>query len=230
MRAHEKGRKTRERIIEQATILFTRNGFKSTSLNQILGAAGIAKGGFYFHFGSKEELGMAVIESLEQCWIDRILPYIREATDAREKLEKMLSVSGDCCVKSEEQRPTILMLSLATEMAEVDEAFSARLERIFEGWRLLIEAIIEEGKLEKLIKREIDSTAVAGIVLSNILGANLFALLGRQNDVYYKQLAAFRTVLFEGISTQPLKEGSELTNPENEPKGMTHEVPQEKRP
>lgn len=210
MRVHEKGKKTRERIIEQATVLFTRNGFKSTAVSQILAATGIAKGGFYFHFNSKEELGMAVLESLEQCWIDRILPQLEEAKDAREKLERMLTSSGDCCAKSGDQRPTILMLSLATEMAEVNEVFSARLERIFEGWRLLIEAIIEEGKLQQIFKRGIDSVAVAGIVLSTILGSNLFALLGRRNDVYYQQLAAFRTVLFDGISARCLKEGSEL--------------------
>lgn len=205
MTLREKGKRTRERIIEQATVLFTRNGFKSTSVSQILAAAGIAKGGFYFHFDSKEALGMAVIESLEQGWVERILPHIKQARNAREKLEKMLFSSGDCCAKSDEQRPTILMLSLATEMVEVNAVFSARLEHIFEGWRLLIEAIIEEGKLEKIFRRDIDSAAVAGIVLSNILGANLFAQLGRQNQVYYKQLAAFRIVLFDGI----LGEGSE---------------------
>ncbi len=59
-----KGEKTRRIIIDKATVLFTMYGFNHTSLSQILATTGIAKGGFYFHFKSKESLALAVIESL----------------------------------------------------------------------------------------------------------------------------------------------------------------------
>lgn len=196
-----RGEKTRQHIIDKATVLFTQNGFKPTSLSQILNATGLAKGGFYFHFKSKEALGMAVIESLENCWTEKILPQMAEGRNAKEKLRIIFSSPGDCCNSPDQMRPTILLLNLATEMSEVNEIFSSKLQRIFEGWRLVFEAIIEEGKLENIFKKGIDSTAVANIILSNILGANLLALLNAREDIYYQQLATFKDILFAGIST-----------------------------
>ena len=119
-----KGEKTRQHIIDKATVLFTKNGFNHTTVSQILAATGIAKGGFYFHFKSKESLVLAVIESLKECWAKEILPKLKEGKDARENLKLMFSAPGDCCNSSEGIRPTILLLNLATEMLEVNDKFS----------------------------------------------------------------------------------------------------------
>jgi AcrR family transcriptional regulator len=52
----EHKQRTRERIIEAAARLFNRRGFAEVSLGEIMTAAGLTHGGFYRHFGSKEEL------------------------------------------------------------------------------------------------------------------------------------------------------------------------------
>lgn len=194
-----KGKKTRQLIIDKATILFTKNGYNNTTLSQILKATGLAKGGFYFHFQSKEELGIAVIQSLEECWTHEILPKLQQGVNAKEKLELMFSSPGDC-TSTNSIRPTILLLTLATEMIEVNDKFSKMLQHIFKGWWMIIEAIIEEGKLENIFRKDIDAGAVAAIILSNILGANLLSLLNKKLDIYEKQLKMLKTILFEGIS------------------------------
>lgn len=200
MNKKNKGENTRQQIVEKATTLFTKNGYNHTSLSQILKATGLAKGGFYFHFKSKEALGIAVIQSLEDCWKKQILPQLLQGKSAKEKLDLMFYSPGDC--SSSEFRPTMLLLILATEMLEVNDKFSKMLSQIIKGWWTMIEAIIEEGKLEKLFREEIDATAVAAIILSNIMGANLLALLNGSSDIYYKQLSSLKSVLFEGISTR----------------------------
>jgi AcrR family transcriptional regulator len=195
-----KGNTTKRMIIDKATYLFTQNGYHSTSLSQILNATGLAKGGFYFHFRSKEELGMAVLADLDDCWTHEILPRMIQGRDAKEKLEIMLSNPGDCACE-EGFRPTILLLTLAAEMTEVHDGFSKKLREIFEGWRITIEAIVEEGKLQKIFRQEVDSTAIAGIILSNILGANLLALLNGDSSIYNQQLGTLKAVLLRGIAT-----------------------------
>ena len=42
--------KTRTKIIETAGILFNRHGFDGVSIDQIMEAAGMTRGGFYNHF------------------------------------------------------------------------------------------------------------------------------------------------------------------------------------
>ena len=195
-----RGEKTRQLIIDKATILFTKYGYNHTSLNKILHATGLAKGGFYFHFRSKEELGAAVIKSLEDCWTKEILPRMMQGKDAKEKLELIFSLPGDCCCEHENrQRPIILLLTLATEMMDVNDKFSKMLKKIFKGWWMLITAIIEEGKLEKIFRNDIDAMAVSGIILSNIIGANLLAMLDSNSELYTIQLNTLKSVLSDGI-------------------------------
>ena len=51
-----KGELTRERIIAQAAPLFNQRGFAGCSMQDVMEATGLEKGGLYRHFSSKEEL------------------------------------------------------------------------------------------------------------------------------------------------------------------------------
>jgi len=46
----------RTRVLEAAVELFADHGFDGTSVAQVITRAGVAKGGFYHHFASKEQL------------------------------------------------------------------------------------------------------------------------------------------------------------------------------
>lgn len=46
----------RERILGAAVDLFAEHGYDGTSVSQVIDRAGVAKGGFYHHFASKEAL------------------------------------------------------------------------------------------------------------------------------------------------------------------------------
>ncbi|MGQ9845429.1 MAG: TetR/AcrR family transcriptional regulator [Caldisericia bacterium] len=51
-----KGNKTKKKIIEEAEILFTENGYDATSVKDICEKVGISKGAFFYHFPTKEFL------------------------------------------------------------------------------------------------------------------------------------------------------------------------------
>jgi len=201
-----KGQNTRRHIINQAAVLFARHGYNNTSLSDILAATGLAKGGFYFHFKSKKELAEGVIDSLETYWKNQLLPNMQKGRDATEKLEVLLSTPGDCLSTPDCLRPTVLLLNLATEMMEAHDIFSHRLKRIFQEWLNTIVCIIEEGKNAGTFNSKIDSDSVAGIILSNIMGANLLALLHNDANIYQKQLTSLRDVLLRGITVCESKE------------------------
>ena len=48
--------RTRERIVASAQMLFSRRGFTGVSIDEIMGDAGLTRGGFYNYFKTKEEL------------------------------------------------------------------------------------------------------------------------------------------------------------------------------
>lgn len=58
-----KGEQTRAAIIESAYALFLQNGYHGTSMRQIAERAGLALGGIYNYFASKEEIFAAVFDT-----------------------------------------------------------------------------------------------------------------------------------------------------------------------
>ena len=58
----ESRRQTRERLLEAAAIVFSRQGFDATSVDQVAEEAGFSKGAVYSNFASKEELFMVLLD------------------------------------------------------------------------------------------------------------------------------------------------------------------------
>lgn len=69
--------RTRELIIESATVLFLRDGFRSTSLEQIGEHAGFTRGAVYSNFASKTAMGIAVIDALYETEERRAIAAIK---------------------------------------------------------------------------------------------------------------------------------------------------------
>ncbi len=58
---------TRERIVMSARRLFNHKGFEQVTIDEIMGDAGLTRGGFYNHFSSKDELYAAAVASFQTC-------------------------------------------------------------------------------------------------------------------------------------------------------------------
>jgi len=57
----EHKRATRARIIEAARALFNRHGFEGVSIDMVMEAVGLTRGGFYNHFPTKDTLYLAAV-------------------------------------------------------------------------------------------------------------------------------------------------------------------------
>lgn len=81
--------KKREHLIEIATELFNRLGYHAAGVDRVIAEAGIAKTTLYRHFGSKEELIVAVLRRIDERYRDAM----RQAVDtsARELRQKLLA-------------------------------------------------------------------------------------------------------------------------------------------
>jgi AcrR family transcriptional regulator len=85
-----KSERTRQFIIEKAAPVFNTRGYAATSMSDIMEVTGLAKGGLYGHFESKDELAK---ESLKYCFDLlqlAIRERIRQKVTARDKLTEIL--------------------------------------------------------------------------------------------------------------------------------------------
>ncbi|MDV5149124.1 ScbR family autoregulator-binding transcription factor [Streptomyces sp. SBC-4] len=55
--------KTRRAILEAAATVFAERGYERTTIGEILVRAGVTKGALYFHFASKEDLALGVLDA-----------------------------------------------------------------------------------------------------------------------------------------------------------------------
>lgn len=55
--------KTRRAILESAATVFAERGYERTTIGEILVRAGVTKGALYFHFTSKEDLALGVLDA-----------------------------------------------------------------------------------------------------------------------------------------------------------------------
>ena len=65
----ERGRRTREAIIDAAATIMYENGVVATSLDDVLAASGTGKSQLYHYFSCKSDLVAAVVE----CQLERVL-------------------------------------------------------------------------------------------------------------------------------------------------------------
>ena len=65
----------KNRIIETASILFYKNGYNSTGINEIISESGIAKATLYNHFKSKEDICLAYLHYKNTTFLKDIEAY-----------------------------------------------------------------------------------------------------------------------------------------------------------
>jgi len=72
-------------LIETALDLFYRNGFHATGIDTVLAKAGVSKMTLYNHFGSKEELILAVLRLRDLRWRQWFISTVESASDKPEE-------------------------------------------------------------------------------------------------------------------------------------------------
>jgi AcrR family transcriptional regulator len=80
--------KPRERILDTAMILFHRQGYNNTGINQIIDDADVSKASFYQHFKSKDDLCIEFLDKRYAYWVSELESFVSGAQTLEEKFLK----------------------------------------------------------------------------------------------------------------------------------------------
>jgi AcrR family transcriptional regulator len=80
----------RERVLDAAVELFAQQGYDGTSVSQVITRAGVAKGGFYHHFASKEALLYEVYGDLIGRQLDGMDEILRRGLPPADTLRALI--------------------------------------------------------------------------------------------------------------------------------------------
>lgn len=170
----DKAKNTRERIVRSATQLISVKGYFHTTVDDVLAAARLTKGGFYAHFDSKEALGRAVIEHATSVFLERVVGHVHRFADPRDQLHALLEAyrmyavgkafDGGC-----------FFANLATEMDDQHPEFAALVAERFAEFRGLVTGIVETGKARGAFEPAAPTEGLAVAFVSYLTGTMLQA-------------------------------------------------------
>jgi AcrR family transcriptional regulator len=86
----ERGRRTRESILQTAVQLASVEGIDGITIGRLATELGMSKSGLFAHFGSKEELQLATIDAAREIFVEMITTPAREAERGLPRLEALL--------------------------------------------------------------------------------------------------------------------------------------------
>ena len=189
-----KAETTRSDILKKALELVYKQGYQSTSIDDILATTQVTKGAFYYHFKNKEEMGIALID---EAMHDEIWPYIEKSlsagNDFRENIYGMISglLFEHPFMTVEHGCPAV---NLIQEMAPLNEAFRKALSKSLNKWKRAIEGEITRAQQAGQLTALHDAKQIALNVITLYHGVrNMGKLLG---ETYYNSfLIEFRRYL-----------------------------------
>jgi len=165
-----KGERTRQAIIDAAYQLFVDQGFHATSMRQIAQGAGIALGGIYNHFESKEQIFDEVLLAMHP--YRQVLPIIE--TTAGDTFEEFARNAVHTIVEEMGQRPEFLKL-VFIELSEFRGKHAPHLfNTIFpQVWPILQRFQASQGQLRELSPQSI-GLSFLGMFFSYYLAETVF--------------------------------------------------------
>jgi TetR/AcrR family transcriptional regulator, transcriptional repressor for nem operon len=164
----------REKIIHESLKLFSLKGFLSTSLHDIISAAGTSKGGFYNHFASKEDLFYHVLDEARKIWREKNLAEMEDIASPVGKIKKLLENFRDRYLKDSEEFPGgCIFITFAVELADQRPKLSREVQKGFVGFKHLIEQSLTDGLAAGELGCDVNTGAVTEMLFSGILGATV---------------------------------------------------------
>ena len=90
--ADARQRAKRERILQSATELFVRFGYRKTSMDEVARRAGIAKGTVYLYYRNKAELVFHAVALEERTFLVRLEPLLEPSLSAPDRLVSLIAL------------------------------------------------------------------------------------------------------------------------------------------
>lgn len=187
----------REKIIAVGVEIVAVSGFNATGIDAILKAAGVPKGSFYHHFGTKENFGIEVINLFAENYTRKLHGYLDDETlTPLQRIRRYLEESIERTVQDNFSKGCLIG-NLGQELAAQSERFRCRLEEVFHDWLGLFAKCLHEAQQVGELNPGLDPQLLAGFLLSGWEGAILRAKVMRSPE----PLKQFVNVLFTRVLT-----------------------------
>lgn len=141
-------REKREAILEAALEVFSRQGFRGSTIDQIAEAAGMSKPNLLYYFPSKEEIHKALIARLLDTWIDPLREIRADGepqAEIRSYIRRKLEMARDYPRESR-----LFANEILQGAPHIHDLLSVNLKTLVDEKAEVIRGWIAEGKLARV--------------------------------------------------------------------------------
>jgi TetR/AcrR family transcriptional regulator, transcriptional repressor for nem operon len=182
-----KADKTRQYIIEKSAPIFNKKGYSATTMADILQATGLAKGGIYGNFSSKDEIAAEAFEYAYTRLKEELRFKIKQEKTARDKLFAVLNyyhnytsqphIDGGCPLLN-------TAIDADDNIPFLKKKAKAALDEMVGSLEYIISKGIEHGEF----KKEINALQEAEIIFAMIEGSIMMSKLSDNPGVLNRML------------------------------------------
>lgn len=199
-----KGEKTRLHIIMKSAELFNERGYANTTIQDIMEATGLTKGGIYRNFANKDEIAIEAFAYAGQVLWGRFSAAIEGQPTVLDKIVAMCDVYADT-VNDPPMKGGCPFLNTAVES---DHSFPVMREhalRAYDSMLAFIQGLLRQGVEAGEFRAEMDTEAVASALFSSIEGGIMASRLTRDNKHvrYAREFIASQLTIYRVSEPRP---------------------------
>jgi AcrR family transcriptional regulator len=174
-----KGELTRQRIIEQAAPVFNQHGLAGSSIDAVLDATGLEKGGLYRHFASKQELAA---ECLKYSFSLMFQSRIGDADHISHSIDKLRYLVDRFVSTPTPLKGGCPLMNAAVDADDGDLELRRLSLKALREWKGRLRQIIEDGMEQGEVRKNVDPCSIANTMIAVLEGSVLISRLERSRQ------------------------------------------------
>lgn len=157
-----KGAATRAFLLQVAAEVFAERGYADATMAELIARSGLTKGAFYFHFSSKEQLALAVIDEKQRQWFDAV----RAAVSAQTRAVDQFRAVAVALVRLHRDDPSAFSVSrLTRDLARVLDSTDLVRDHT-RAWVGLVAGLITEAQADGDLPGTVNANDLAAVLVA----------------------------------------------------------------
>ncbi|MEZ0453556.1 TetR/AcrR family transcriptional regulator [Sphingobacterium thalpophilum] len=191
----KKAEATRLMILQKAFELIYVKGYQTTSIDDIIATTKVTKGAFYYHFKTKDEMGVAIINEILKPTLAN--SFIEPLQIEENPLQAIYYLMDNLLMENEFLKVEYgcPASNFTQEMTPWNSEFNKALNELTQEWTKAITATIERGKKNGAIREDVNAKQVTIFVLSGYWGIRNLGKLENSKKVYVSYLKQLKIYL-----------------------------------
>lgn len=161
---------TMQRMQTTGLELFYSQGYYNTSIDDILKRLDLSKGAFYYHFDSKEDFFVQIIQNL---LARKIYSTLIEPIEGHENPLTLITKCFDDAMETavhNEMDYGFILSNFLSEFNGKNEVIMKHLNEIVTVWEVNLVTTLQKGKFNGFLDRHVDCEAAATFLMSSYFG------------------------------------------------------------